>query len=539
MTRKLFTIISLLLALSIMTACAGPAAAPTAAPTAAPVATAAPAATKAPAATAVPAPTEPTGTVYTFAEGDTLADLAQKNLGNKDWFWAIYGLTNLKHNSDASFTLISNPDKIAAGSQIYIPTQDEASAFMAKFDPKNPDLAMLFPKGASGQILVGNYWTSGGEFAGISGIYDLYRKQYPGVDIVHAGVAGGAGLNFQGLALTKLQGGDPFDVMQMHVAKEVLLYDPEQYLTPLEDLVNETEGDVLPASLKDSLTVNGHIYSAPLNIHRGNVLWVNKKVLADNGLTPPTTFAEFFKVADALKAKGIVPLAMGGANQFEQRVLFETVLIGTLGPEGYMDLWSGKMSFKDAKVAEALNTYKKMLTYTNTDRDALSWDQAVKLVIDDKAAMNIMGDWADGEFKNAGKTPDDYEGIPAPGNEGTFDLVSDSFALPLNAPNKENAVNFLKLISSKEAQEVFNINKGSICARTDCDYSKFDAYLQSSAADFKTSRVVPSFGANEATDPAWNSAMNDIIIKFSADGDVAAAQDALVKAAEDAGFPQP
>ena len=32
-------------------------------------------------------------------------------------------------------------------------------------------------------------------------------------------------MNFNALALTKLQGGDPFDVMQMHVAKEVLLFD--------------------------------------------------------------------------------------------------------------------------------------------------------------------------------------------------------------------------------------------------------------------------------------------------------------------------
>ena len=102
------------------------------------------------------------------------------------------------------------------------------------------------PLTPSGLVLVGNYWTSGGEFAGINGIYDLYRKQYPNVNIVHAGVAGGAGLNFQSLALTKLQGGDPFDVMQMHVAKEALLYDPEQYLTPLEDIVNQTEGDVMP-----------------------------------------------------------------------------------------------------------------------------------------------------------------------------------------------------------------------------------------------------------------------------------------------------
>lgn len=530
MSRKWLVSACLLPIIAVILGACTPAA-PAATPEA-PAETAAPAETSAPAETA--APTQLAGTAYKYASGDTLADLAQKNFDNKDWSWAIYGLTNKMHLSDPSFVQISNPDDIAAGSQIYIPSKDEASAFMDKFDPKNPDLAMLFPTGSGGQILVGNYWTSGGEFAGINGIYDLYRKQYPNVNIVHAGVAGGAGLNFQSLALTKLQGGDPFDVMQMHVAKEALLYDPEQYLTPLEDLVNQAEGDVMPADLKNVLTLNGHIYTLPLNIHRGNVLWVNKKVFADNNLTPPTTFDEFFTVAEALKAKGIVPLAMGGANQFEQGVLFETVLIGTLGPDDYQGLWAGKVPMTDPRIAQALNTYKKMLTYTNDDRDALSWDQATALVIDGKAAMNIMGDWADGEFKKAKKTADDYEGIPAPGNKGVFDMVSDSFALPLQAPNKDNAMNFLKLIATREAQEVFNINKGSICARTDCDYSKFDDYLKSSAADFKSSRVVASGWANEAIIPAWASANNNIIIKFSADGDVQAAQDALVQAAKDA-----
>ena len=517
MKRRLYILASLAVLASFVLAACGPGAAPTAGPTAKP---------------------EPAGAVYTVAEGDTLPDLAEKNLGNKDSFWAIYGLTNLQHNTDPSITLITNPDEVGAGAKIYIPTQDEASNFMSNFDPTNPDLAMLFPKGSGGQLLVGNYWTSGGEFAGINGIYELYRQQYPSVDIIHGGVAGGAGLNFQALALTKLQGGDPFDVMQMHVAKEVLLYDPEQYLTPLEDLVNETQGDVMPASLKEALTVNGHIYSVPLNIHRNGVLWINKQIFADNGLTPPTTFDEFFAVADALQAEGIVPLAMGGANQFEQMTLFEAVLLGTLGADDYMKLWSGELSFNDAKIAQALENYKKMLTYTNSDRDALSWDQAVKLVIDGQAAMNIMGDWADGEFKKAGKTADDYEGIPAPGTQGIFDMVSDSFALTLNAPNKENALNFLRLIATKEAQEVFNINKGSICTRTDCDYSQFDAYLQSSAADFKTARVVPSAGANEAIVPAWQSAINNIVIKFSADGDVASAQQNLVQAAIDQGLSQ-
>lgn len=497
---------------------------------------AAPTAAPAPAATSAPAASG--GQTYTFAQGDTLADLAQKNLGNKDWSWAIYGLNNAKHLQDSSFAQITNPDQIATGSKIYIPTKDEAQAFMSKFDPKNPDLKLLFPKPTGGQMIAGNWWTSAGEFAAINAVYDLYRKQYPGVEIVHAGVAGGGGVNFQAAILPKLQGGDPYDVFQTHAGLEVVQYDPEKYLQPLDDIVNQGEGDVLPQQVKDLLTYKGHIYTVPMNIHHGNVLWINKKVFADNNLTPPTTVDDFFKVADALKAKGIIPLAMGGAEGFEQPQTFETTLIATVGGEGLKDLWSGKMSWKDPKVADALNLYKKYLTYTNSDRDALSWDQATKLVINGQAAMNIMGDWADGEFIAAHKTSADYEGIPAPGNKGVFLLVSDAFALPKQSANHDNAVNFLKLITTKEAQEAFNIRKGSICARTDCDYSNFDDYLKSSAAEFKTDIIVPCATHGSAIVAPWKSAFYDILKKFTADGDVAAAQSALVQAAIDNGVPQ-
>lgn len=531
MKRLMF--VSFLIVLAVVAAgCSG--AAPVVAP-----ATSAPAAqaTSAPAAQATSAPAATGGQAYTMAQGDTLASVAEKQLGNKDWLWAIYGATNQKHIEDASFTQITNPDQVAAGSKIWVPAMSDAQAFMSKFDPKNPDIHMLFPKPPSGQILVGNWWTSGGEFAGINALYTMYRQMYPGVDVVHAGIAGGGGVNFQAANLTKLQSGDPFDVFQTHAGKEIQLYAPEQYLTPLEELLNQTEGSVVPQDVKDLLTYKGHIYSLPLNIHRANVLWVNKKLFSDNNLTPPTTFDEFFQAADALKAKGIVPLAMGGAGKLEGPQAFETVLLGTVGPDGMLNLENGKMSWKDPKVADALNTYKKMLTYTNADRDSLSWDQAVKLVIGGQAAMNIMGDWADGEFKNANKTAADYEGIPAPNNKGTFLLVSDTFALPLKAPNQDNAMNWLKLIATKEAQEAFNANKGSICVRTDCDYSKFDDYLKSSAADFKSGRIVPGIVyAGAALEPSWKQAFVDTIVKFQADGDVQAAQNALVQAAIDAGL---
>lgn len=492
-----------------------------------------------PTANAAPAAAATCDSTYTVTAGDWLSKLSDKFFGSTTSYWAIMGQTNYKNAEDASYTKITNPDVLEVGDKLCIPSKTDADAILAKFgDPAKGNVGVLFASQAKGQLVAGNWWTSAGEFAAINAVYTLYKQQYPGVEVIHAGVAGGGGVNFKGATLTKLQGGDPYDVFQLHAGLEVAQYDPEKYLQPVEDIINAGEGTVLPDSLKTLLTYKGHMWTVPMNVHHGNVLWVNKKLFADNGLTPPTTWDEFFKVADAFKAKGIVAFGMGGAEGWEQSFTMEDILIATLGGQGFADLWTGKMSWKDPKVADALNTYKKLLTYTNSDRDALSWDQAAKLVINGQAAMNIMGDWADGEFIAAKKTAADYTGIPSPGNKGVFLAVIDGFGLPKASTNHENAVNFLKLVTTKEAQVAFNIKKGSICARTDCDYAQFDDYLKSSATEFKTDLIVPSAFGGGAAVPSWATAYQQVIDKFTADGDVAAAQAALVQAATDAGFPQ-
>jgi glucose/mannose transport system substrate-binding protein len=53
-------------------------------------------------------------------------------------------------------------------------------------------------------------------------------------------------------------------------------------------------------------------------------------------------------------------------------------------------------------------------------------------------------------------------------------MLSDSFGLPLGAPNRDAAVAWLTVCGSKEGQDAFNPLKGSIPARTDGDRSLYD-----------------------------------------------------------------
>ncbi|MBC7250696.1 MAG: extracellular solute-binding protein [Anaerolineae bacterium] len=444
-------------------------------------------------------------------------------------------LTNQKHLTDSTYAKIINADLIYPGWKLYVPSQEEAEAFLATYDKNKPEL--LYATGAKGQLVVGSWWTAGGEAEGLNEMFKIYSQKYPDVEIVNATVAGGAGTNFKAVLKTRLIGGDPPDTFQLHAGLEVETYSPEQYLEPVDDIyASEGLEAVFPADLLTLLKYNGHYWGVPVNIHRSNVLWYNKAVFEANNLTPPTTFEEFQAVAEALKAAGIQPFVLGTKDGWEAGHIFEDVLAGTLGAEKYKGLWTGETPWTDPGVTQALENFKMMLSYANPDHSAHTWDSAGEFLIAGTGGMMIMGDWTDGWFTSKGFTG--YGWAPPPGTDGIFVALSDSFALPKNAPNAENARNWLKVCGSLEGQEAFNPKKGSICARTDCDPALFNEYLQSAMVDWSQDAIVPSVIHGAAAKESWVTDYKDVITLFVASGDVAAAQAGLQQACVDAGVCQ-
>jgi glucose/mannose transport system substrate-binding protein len=401
-----------------------------------------------------------------------------------------------------------------------------------------------------------SWWTAGGEADALKALLDVYHKRNPNVRIINATVAGGAGTNAKAVLKTRMIGGNPPDSFQVHAGHELIdTWVTASYMTPLTDLF-KSEGwtNAMPVGLLDILAyavtstsasanlprVEVHWYnykadlwSVPVNIHRANVLWYNKKVFTGAHLTPPATFQDFFQAAAALKAKGIVPFVLGDKEGWEAGHTFETVLIGTLGADDYAGLWNGRTSWTSPKVTEALDTFKRMLTYANSDHAALTWDGAAEYITSGKGAMMIMGDWANGWFTS--KKFSDYGWAPAPGNEDVYDALSDSFGLPKRAPDHDPVMAWLRLLGSREGQEAFNPLKGSICARTDCSASLFSPYQQWAMERWKSNKIVPSVIHGAAASEGWSTQYKDAIALFVTSHDTAATQKQLQKACLDAG----
>jgi len=388
---------------------------------------------------------------------------------------------------------------------------------------------------AGNQLEIYSWW-AGDEGPALEALIAEYNDMYPGVDVINATVAGGSGVEAKAVLKTRLLGGDPPDTFQVHAGQELIGTWVEA--DRMEDLtfLYEEQGwfDKYPQGLIDMMSTADGIWSVPVNIHRSNIMWYIPANLENWGVEAPATWDDFLTICPVLQDQDVVPLSVG--ENWTNAHLFESIALSELGVDGWNALWAGEKAWTDADVVAAWELYGKVLDCSNEDASSLSWQQASDMVINGEAAFNIMGDWANGYFETTkGLEPNvDYAWSASPGTAGVFVALSDSFGLPKDAPNRENVLNWLRLMGSVEGQDTFNPLKGSIAAHMDTDLSKYSVYGQSAAADWASDIVVGSEAHGAVANETFMSGFADVIELFlntrDAAAATAAAQELCVKA---------
>jgi glucose/mannose transport system substrate-binding protein len=240
-------------------------------------------------------------------------------------------------------------------------------------------------------------------------------------------------------------------------------------------------------------------------------------------------------MGEVLKAQGIPLMALGESVPFHTAHVFENVLLGVLSPQGYKGLWSGVTPFSDPGVTEALTMMNRLIDLSNPDYLSIASNDAIDLVIAGRAATIIDGDWTNGYLKS--KKFADFGYMPSPQTQGVYNALADSFGLPKNTVDRDNAIAWLKICGSVAGQDAFNPLKGSIPARADGGLGTgYDSYQRSAIADFKSNTIVPSTVHGFAAKQSFVTDFVNILNTFAVNRDVAGAQTGLVQAAQVAGF---
>jgi glucose/mannose transport system substrate-binding protein len=97
-------------------------------------------------------------------------------------------------------------------------------------------------------------------------------------------------------------------------------------------------------------------------------------------------------------------------------------------------------------------------------------------------------------------------------------MLSDTFGLPVGAPNEANARAWLSFLGSAEAQDIFNPLKGSLPANTTANISDpelYNAYFQSAYADWTSNTIVGSLTHGAVAVPAFMDGFSNLISGFA------------------------
>lgn len=292
--------------------------------------------------------------------------------------------------------------------------------------------------------------------------------------------------------------------------------------------------------LTNACVKDGRVWCVPVNIHSWQWGWASIPVFEAAGLEMPKNLDEFLEMAPKIQDAGFIPFAIGGQN-WQHGGAVNVVVLSKLGKEGYMRLFDDRDAdfARGPEVADALATWREMVSYVDDASANRNWNDTTNLVITDKAALQIMGDWARGEFSVAGEVPGvDYECLPGgPADIAYLDTGGDIFVFPKqDDPEVEAAqLKMASMMISAEAQVPFNLAKGSLPVRGDIDLSAADSCMKKGLEILADpDRVIPA--TNNFFREFDAQAIGDLWVEFSFNLDLSieAAQEQLASILENA-----
>ncbi|WLS04602.1 ABC transporter substrate-binding protein [Shinella oryzae] len=328
---------------------------------------------------------------------------------------------------------------------------------------------------AAENVEVLHWWTSGGEAAALEVLKkDLESK---GISWTDMPVAGGGGTEAMTVLRARVTAGNAPTAVQM-LGFDILDWAKEGALGNLDEVANKEGWDkVIPTALQQFSKYDGHWIAAPVNVHSTNWMWINKAALDKAGGKEPTNWDELVALLDKFKEQGITPVAHGG-QPWQDATIFDAVVLSfgnDFYKKAFIDL--DPETLGSAQMKEAFDRMTKLRSYVDDNFSGRDWNLASAMVIEGKAGVQFMGDWAKGEFIKAGKKPgEDFVCMRYPGTQGSVTFNSDQFAMFKVAADKVPAqLVMASAIESPTFQSAFNVVKGSAPARTDVSDEAFDA----------------------------------------------------------------
>ncbi|HEU0193850.1 MAG TPA: extracellular solute-binding protein [Gaiellales bacterium] len=294
--------------------------------------------------------------------------------------------------------------------------------------------------------------------SGYQKIFATYEKSHPKVKVDFKGIKSTDYLAVLPNEVKKSQGGP--DVVQLKPYGPIQSLITGGNLVPLDGQVDVSgwPAETLQAAKGQQ---DGKLYGVPFALQTIQVLY-NKKIFADQQISPPKTWDELMAANAKLKKAGITPMATSGLQPWVLAIDHQIFGATRYGAGDFSKAAvAGKKDFTDANYLASLDVVKELKPYFPDKVTAVDYPDAQTLFTSGKAAMYPGGSYELGPFKKTSPDLDIgfFEAPPAPGSmvdhPVTSGWVDGSYGLNAKSQHRAEALELVKWMATKEFGQLF------------------------------------------------------------------------------------
>jgi raffinose/stachyose/melibiose transport system substrate-binding protein len=270
------------------------------------------------------------------------------------------------------------------------------------------------------------------------------------------------------------------------------------------DLTNQEFVKRIDSKFTANVTVDNKVYGVPMDLMPSGVFY-NKDIFKSAGVEVPTTWAEFVKVCETLKAKGITPVAAGYKDMASIGGGTYTEIYGnplTKMPDFRQQVMEGTKKLADfPELKSFLQRFQTRNKYVNDDALQVGIDRAEQMFASGKTAMIVLGSWGIGAVRSY--NPQGNFGIfmfPS-ADKAEDNMMStgtdDTFMLSSHAENQPEALKFFDYMTSQEGASNWANDVQVLSAITGAKAQKLDPMAQDLADIYSTGKVTNWLAAQD------------------------------------------
>lgn len=257
------------------------------------------------------------------------------------------------------------------------------------------------------------------------------------------------------------------DLVTWYAGNRMLPYVNAGLFEPVNDVWKKHDLNNKLSSAAAAMTIDGKKWGVPYTYYQWGVYY-RKDLFAANNITVPTNWAEFKAAGAKLKDAGITPITIGTKYLWTAAGVFDYLNLRTNGYDFHMALTKGEIPWTDKRVVKTMNNWKELVDagFFIENHAAYSWQEALAPMVQGKAAMYVMGNFAVAPLREAGLTKDQLGFFQFPAiTEGVAlaeDAPTDTLHIPAKAKNKVDAKRFLAYLAQADVQTKMNLTLGQL-----------------------------------------------------------------------------